>query len=154
MCRSKRVIWPLALCLLLASAICARPCLAEENYVITASELQQLNEIRQQYDSLQASFEEKISSLELTISDKEKIISGLLTDSALLRADLESWKQRNKDNEILLQQQNETISSLEAKIVSLEKSLRESLLAAQSKIRRLRIQRNLAILGMIAAIIW
>lgn len=136
--RSKLGILSLFVCCALLLALVSPICLGEEMYLITGSELQQLNEIQKQYETLLLNYELKMNSLNLITSDKQKIINELLIDSELLRADLESWKKRNADNERLLIQQSETISYLESKIESLEKSLKELLREAQSEIRRLK----------------
>jgi septal ring factor EnvC (AmiA/AmiB activator) len=152
MCRSKRVIWPFALCLLFSLAISARPCRAEENYVITGSELQRLNEMQTKLDELNQKLN---SDLVLSLENLRKLESELQA----CKAELDTWKAALDESQMRLQSSEAELAALKERWQTAQasydkalKSLEESLRAALSQIRRLRIQRNLAILGAILAL--
>jgi septal ring factor EnvC (AmiA/AmiB activator) len=139
LCRSKLVIWPLVLCLLLASAICARPCRAEDNYVISGSELRQLSEIFERLETLNQRLSSELSASRENLRKLEDELSGLKQDLA----ELQSTLARSEQESTQLWEQLQTAQSL---LEQAEQSFSEYKSAAESQIKSLRTQRNLAIL--------
>ncbi len=142
LCRLKCVTWLSALLCCLLLVICARPAQAEENYIVTGSELQQLSAIFEKLETLN----QKLSG-ELATS-KESL--HLLEDELLkLKADLAGLQTTLAQSEMVSTQLRELLQKAENSLTQLEASFEEFKSAAQSQIRKLRRQRNLAILAAI-----
>ena len=141
LCASGKLLFVL-LSLLLLLSLASRCCKAEENYIITGSELQQLSEIFERLEMLNAKLSSELTASKESLRQLEDELTKLKADLAelqitLARSETESTRLR----ELLLKAENS--------LTQLEASFEEFKSAAQSQIRKLRRQRNLALLGMI-----
>ncbi len=121
-------------------------CRAEENYVITGNELSQLNEIFEKLETLNAKLQN-----ELTISRKS--LQQLDDELTKLKADLAELQATLARSEAESMQLRELLLKAESSLTRLETSFAEYRSAAESRIRTLARQRNLAILIAVLAVI-
>ena len=136
----------LLLCLFFLALGFGQTCSASGNYVITGNELGELNSILEQLETLNTRLKN-----ELTISKENLLALGneldvCKTDLAALRNCLA----RSREESIAL---GEQLLIAANSLEQAEKSFNEYTRAVQSRIRKLTIQRNLAILAALVALV-
>jgi chromosome segregation ATPase len=146
LCKLKLGIWLLALLLLLASGMCARPARAEGTFAISGSELDQLSSILTRLDELNG-------RLQSELANSKESLRQLEAELTACKQDLAELTLRLQQSEQVLTQLQEQLQRAKNLLTQLEQSFEAYKSAAESRIRALTRQRNLAILAAIIAVL-
>lgn len=117
---------------------------AEKMYLISETELTNLEHIHQNYVKLQADLNQQTKNSKESLQKREKLINELQIELAV-------WKEKIKYKELLLSQSNEQIKSLEQTITTLEKSLKQLEKEVRSKLLKAKIKSFLV--GLVSGIV-
>jgi septal ring factor EnvC (AmiA/AmiB activator) len=117
---------------------------AEKMYLISETELTNLERIQQNYVKLQADLDQQITNSKESLKKSEKLINELQTE-------LTVWKERTNYKELLLFQSNEQVKSLEQTITTLEKSLKQLDKEVRSRLLKAKIKSFLV--GLVSGIV-
>jgi peptidoglycan hydrolase CwlO-like protein len=117
---------------------------AEKMYLISETELTNLERIQQNYVKLQADLDQQTTNSKESLQKSEKLINEL-------QIELTSWKEKINYKELLLSQSNEQIKSLEQTITTLDQSLKRLEKEVQSKLLKAKIKSFLV--GVVSGIV-
>jgi chromosome segregation ATPase len=117
---------------------------AEKMYLISETELTNLEQIQQNYVKLQEDLDQQTKSSKESLQRKEKLINEL-------QIELTVWKEKINYKELLLSQSNEQIKSLEQTITTLDQSLKQLEKEVRSRLLKAKIKSFLV--GLVSGIV-
>jgi septal ring factor EnvC (AmiA/AmiB activator) len=106
---------------------------AEKMYLISETELTNLEQIQRNYVKLQADYSQLTTNSKESLQKSEKLIKEL-------QIELTAWKEKINYKELLLSQSNEQIKSLEQTITTLDQSLKQLEKEVRSRLLKAKIK--------------
>ncbi len=138
---------------LLLLSLYGHACKANDNYVITGTELRQLSEIFDKLATLNEKLNNELSLSKQNLQQLEAELAQLKNELQTLRDKLERLKNDLAESQISLTRSEEELTQLreqlqiaENSLKQLEQSFAEYRHAAESRLKRVILERNLAIL--------
>ena len=117
---------------------------AEKMFLISETELTNLERIQQNYVKLQADLDQQTKNSKESLRKSEKLINEL-------RIELIAWKEKINYKELLLNQSNEQIKSLEQTITTLDQSLKQ--LEKEVRLKLLKAKIKSFLVGVVSGIV-
>jgi septal ring factor EnvC (AmiA/AmiB activator) len=146
-CVSRFATCSLLLCLLFSLVSASARCQTGENYVISGSELTQLSTIFERLDALNARLQSELTASRESLTQLENELIGL-------KQDLDELQKHLAASGTELTQLREQLRIAQDLLTRVERSFEEYRNAAESRIRRLMVQRNVCVALAVLALIF